>query len=77
MARISDGRIGVSVNAGTIKVLDLVRNHMLETMGLRVSYTQAIQYLANEYFIQLDNKGLLNNDKLTVGQDVAQGDENE
>jgi hypothetical protein len=43
MARTSDGRVGVSVNAGTVKVLDVVRKHMVETMGVNASYTQAIQ----------------------------------
>ena len=49
MARASDGRIGVSVNAETVEVLDKVREHLGITMGMFVSYTQAIQYLAAFY----------------------------
>ena len=48
MARASDGRIGVSVNAETIKVLDEVKEH-LRAMGINASYTQAIQFLAAQY----------------------------
>jgi hypothetical protein len=74
MARTSDGRVGVSVNAGTVRVLDEVRKHMAETMGIKASYTQAIQYVAHEYFIQLYNKGLLTKDNLTDSQTVQQGE---
>ena len=49
MARISDGRMGVSVNPETIKVLDEVRTMLREQMGINASYTQAIQYVANQY----------------------------
>ena len=49
MARVSDGRIGVSVNAETMKVLDEVRRAMKEQLGINASYTQAIQYVANCY----------------------------
>jgi hypothetical protein len=49
MARISDGRMGVSVNPETIKVLDEVRTLLREQMGINASYTQAIQYVANQY----------------------------
>ena len=53
MARAKDGRIGVSVNQVTIRTLDLVRQYMLEEMGINASYTQAIQYMAHEYFIRM------------------------
>lgn len=70
MARTSDGRVGVSVNAGTVRVLDEVRKHMAETMGIKASYTQAIQYVAHQYIINqrepLDN--------LTDSQTVQQGE---
>jgi hypothetical protein len=49
MARISDGRIGVSVNAETVVVLDLVKENIKKAMGVDVSYTQAIQYTAMYY----------------------------
>lgn len=49
MARISDGRMGVSVNPETMKVLDSVRTMLREQMGINASYTQAIQYVANYY----------------------------
>ena len=49
MARISDGRIGVSVNAETIVVLDKVKDNLRVLMGISPSYTQAIQFLANYY----------------------------
>jgi hypothetical protein len=49
MARISDGRIGVSVNAETIVVLDKVKDNLRGLMGISPSYTQAIQFLANYY----------------------------
>lgn len=49
MARVSDGRIGVSVNAETMKVLDDVRKALREQLGINASYTQAIQYVANYY----------------------------
>jgi hypothetical protein len=69
MARTSDGRVGVSVNAGTVKVLDEVRKQMAETMGIKASYTQAIQYVAHEYIIRR-----LNQDNLTSSQTVQQGE---
>ena len=56
MARTKDGRIGVSVNEGTVRVLDEVRKHMAEDMGINASYTQAIQYVVHEYFIRNLNK---------------------
>lgn len=49
MARVSDGRMGVSVNPETVIVLDKVRIMMRDTMGINPSYTQAIQYVANYY----------------------------
>jgi len=49
MARVSDGRMGVSVNAETVDILDVVRTAMKEQLGINASYTQAIQYLANHY----------------------------
>jgi hypothetical protein len=69
MARTVDGRVGVSVNAGTVKVLDLVRKHMQEDMGINASYTQAIQYIAHEYAIRR-----INLDNLTDSQTVQQGE---
>lgn len=66
MARTSDGRVGVSVNAGTVRVLDEVRKHMAETMGINASYTQAIQYVAHQYIINQDN--------LTASKTVQQGE---
>lgn len=51
MARISDGRMGVSVNPETMKVLDNVRTMLREQMGINASYTQAIQYVANYYML--------------------------
>lgn len=66
MARASDGRVGVSVNAGTVKVLDVVIQHMRSSLGINASYTQAIQYLAHEYIINQDN--------LTSSQTVQQGE---
>jgi len=69
MARASDGRVGVSVNAGTIRVLDEVRKQMAETMGIKASYTQAIQYVVHEYFIRN-----INQDNLTSSQTVQQGE---
>lgn len=69
MARTSDGRVGVSVNAGTVRVLDEVRKQMAETMGIKASYTQAIQYVAHEYIIRR-----LNQDNLTSSQTVQQGE---
>jgi hypothetical protein len=69
MARTKDGRVGVSVNAGTVKVLDEVRKQMAETMGIKASYTQAIQYVAHEYIIRR-----LNQDNLTSSQTVQQGE---
>lgn len=49
MARLSDGRIGVSVNAETVKVLDKVMEMMRRELGVSPSYTQAIQYVAHQY----------------------------
>ena len=49
MARVSDGRLGVSVNPETVKVLDEVRRAMQEQLGITPSYTQAIQFVANYY----------------------------
>jgi hypothetical protein len=49
MARDSDGRTGVSVNAETMMVLENVRKMMKEQLGITPSYTQAIQYVANYY----------------------------
>ena len=69
MARTVDGRVGVSVNAGTVKVLDLVRKHMQEDMGINASYTQAIQYVVHEYF----NRSI-NQDNVTSSHDVQQGE---
>ena len=69
MARTKDGRVGVSVNAGTIKVLDVVIQQMHEEMGITASYTQAIQYVAHEYIIRR-----LNQDNLTSSQPVQQGE---
>jgi hypothetical protein len=69
MARTKDGRVGVSVNAGTIKVLDVVIQQMHEEMGITASYTQAIQYVAHEYIIRR-----LNQDNLTSSQTVQQGE---
>jgi hypothetical protein len=69
MARTSDGRVGVSVNAGTVKVLDIVIQQMHEEMGITASYTQAIQYVAHEYIIRR-----LNQDNLTSSQTVQQGE---
>jgi hypothetical protein len=69
MARTSDGRVGVSVNAGTVRVLDLVIKQMHEEMGITASYTQAIQYVAHEYIIRR-----LNQDNLTSSQTVQQGE---
>lgn len=54
MARVSDGRLGVSVNVETVKVLDEVRNKLLKELGISASYTQAIQYLANYYLTNTD-----------------------
>ena len=59
MARTSDGRVGVSVNAGTVRVLDIVVQQMQEEMGIKASYTQAIQYLAHEYIVR--NQTILDN----------------
>jgi hypothetical protein len=59
MARTSDGRVGVSVNAGTVKVLDVVIQHMRASLGINASYTQAIQYLAHEYIVR--NETILDN----------------
>ena len=64
MARISDGRVGVSVNAETMKVLDEVRKAMREQLGINASYTQAIQYIANQYI----------KDTVTSSHDVQQGE---
>jgi len=64
MARISDGRIGVSVNAETMKVLDEVRTAMREQLGINASYTQAIQYVANHYI----------KDSLSPRENVPQGE---
>ena len=74
MARTKDGRVGVSVNAGTVRVLDIVVQQMQEEMGIKASYTQAIQYVVHEYFIQLYNKGLVTKDNLTSSQTVQQGE---
>jgi len=59
MARDSDGRMGVSVNAETVKVLDMVRRAMQEQLGITPSYTQAIQYVA--YYYMKDNVTLSHN----------------
>lgn len=69
MARTSDGRVGVSVNAGTVRVLDIVIQQMQEEMGIKASYTQAIQYVAHEYIIRR-----LNQDNVTASHDVQQGE---
>lgn len=69
MARTSDGRVGVSVNAGTVRVLDIVVQQMQEEMGIKASYTQAIQYVAHEYIIRR-----LNQDNLTDSKIVQQGE---
>lgn len=68
MARTSDGRIGVSVNAGTVKVLDLVVKQMKEDMGINASYTQAIQYVAHEYIIRRLNQDNLTDSKIVPTQ---------
>ena len=65
MARASDGRIGVSVNAETVKVLDNVKVHLQNKLGINASYTQAIQYLAMQYAINMINK-----DTITSSYDV-------
>jgi hypothetical protein len=64
MVRISDGRVGVSVNAETMKVLDEVRKAMREQLGINASYTQAIQYIANQYI----------KDTVTASHTVQQGE---
>jgi len=69
MARTKDGRVGVSVNAGTVKVLDVVIQQMQEEMGIKASYTQAIQYVAHEYIIRR-----LNQDNVTSSHNVQQGE---
>lgn len=52
MARSVDNRVGVSVNAETMEVLCKVRDDMIAEFGIKVSYTQAIQYLAKLYIAQ-------------------------
>ena len=64
MARVSDGRMGVSVNPETVLVLDKVRTALKEQLGISASYTQAIQFLANQYL----------QDNLTVSKNVPQGE---
>jgi len=54
MARASDGRLGVSVNAETVSILDEVRAKLFNELGIHASYTQAIQYLANFYMTNTD-----------------------
>jgi hypothetical protein len=66
MARLSDGRIGVSVNAETITVLDAVRDSLKARLGISASYTQAIQYLGDYY--------LKNQDNLTASKIVPEGE---
>ena len=66
MARTIDGRVGVSVNAGTVRVLDIVIQQMQEEMGIKASYTQAIQYVAHQYIINQDN--------LTASKTIQQGE---
>jgi len=70
MARISDGRIGVSVNAETIVVLDKVKESVRALMGVSPSYTQAIQFLANYYLTNQREP----QDNLTSSQTVQQGE---
>lgn len=60
MARASDGRLGVSVNADTVAVLDAVIKLMQKDMGITVSYTQAIQFIAHEYI-----RNVINSDNVT------------
>ncbi len=54
MARTNDGRLGVSVNTDTVKVLDEVRAKLLRELGIHASYTQAIQFLSNFYLTHTD-----------------------
>lgn len=70
MARISDGRMGVSVNPETVKILDAVRTAMREQLGINASYTQAIQYVANQYMINQREPM----DNVTPSHTVAQGE---
>lgn len=70
MARISDGRIGVSVNAETIVVLDKVKESVRALMGVSPSYTQAIQFLANYYMTNQREP----QDNVTASHDVQQGE---
>jgi hypothetical protein len=64
MARVSDGRIGVSVNVDAIEALDKVKEVLRTKMGISASYTQAIQFVATHYvttMIETDNVATRNN----------------
>ena len=51
MARAKDGRIGLSINAETIQVLDKVIEMLRVNLGMNASYTQAVQFVAHQYMI--------------------------
>lgn len=67
MARAKDGRMGVSVNAETVDILDKVKKLIWLQMGISASYTQAIQVVAKHY---LNNQ----QDIVTSSHNVQQGE---
>lgn len=68
MARAKDGRIGLSINAETIAVLDKVIDMLRTNMGVNASYTQAVQFVAHQYMI--NQREVLFDDNVTGSHSV-------
>lgn len=68
MARAKDGRIGLSINAETIAVLDKVIDMLRTNMGVNASYTQAVQFVAHQYMI--NQREVLFDDNVTDSHSV-------
>lgn len=69
MARAKDGRIGLSINAETIAVLDKVIDMLRTNMGVNASYTQAVQFVAHQYMIN-NQREVLFDDNVTGSHSV-------
>lgn len=77
MARAKDGRIGLSINAETIAVLDKVIDMLRTNMGVNASYTQAVQFVAHQYMINNQREVLFDDnvtDSHSVPNETEQGE---
>ena len=77
MARAKDGRIGLSINAETIAVLDKVIDMLRTNMGVNASYTQAVQFVAHQYMINNQREVIFDDnvtDSHSVPNETEQGE---